>query len=127
VAHNAQSAQALAANLQGLQHDGRIFIVLSMLTDKDIDAVVGYLAPLVDHWFLAPLDVPRAASLSQMQAALLSKKRVEVSAEVTNETVDVFDDVPAAYQAALAASAKEDLIVVCGSFHTVAAVLDEAV
>jgi dihydrofolate synthase/folylpolyglutamate synthase len=98
-----------------------------MLADKDINAVVGHLASLADHWFLAPLDVPRAASLAQLQAALLDEKWNEVTAKVTNETVDVFGDVPAAYRAALAASEKEDLIVVCGSFHTVAAVLGDTV
>ena len=127
VAHNAQSAQALAENLRGLPHAGRIFVVLAMLGDKDIDAVVGHLTSLVDRWYLAPLDVPRAAPLSQLQTALSNKMSSENANEIQDETVNVFEDVPAAHRAALAASEKEDVIVVCGSFHTVAAVLGDTV
>lgn len=118
VAHNAQSAQALAENLRSLSHMGCIRVVLAMLADKDIDAVVGHLKSQVDHWYLAALDVPRAAPLSQLRAAL---------SDVPDESVEVFDDAPAAHRAALAASAKEDVIVVCGSFHTVAAALADTV
>lgn len=119
VAHNAQSAEALAENLRRLSSTGHIRMVLAMLADKDIDAVVEHLAPLVDSWYLAPLDVPRAAPMAQLQAALLNV--------VPAERLAVFDDVSAAHQAALAASEKEDVIVVCGSFHTVAAVLADTV
>ena len=123
VAHNAQSAQALAKNLQALAHTGRIRVVLAMLADKDMAAVVGHLKSQVDYWYLAPLDVPRGASLVQLQAALLH----EGTKEARDETVNVFENVPAARRAALAASEKEDVIVVCGSFHTVAAVLADTV
>lgn len=119
VAHNAQSAQALVENLRGLPRAGRIVVVLAMLADKDIDAVVGHLAAVVDRWYLASLTVPRAASGEQLQAA--------VQARVPAEVVELFDTVQAAHQAALVASEKEDVIVVCGSFHTVAAVLADTV
>ncbi|MDT8384097.1 MAG: bifunctional tetrahydrofolate synthase/dihydrofolate synthase [Gammaproteobacteria bacterium] len=115
VAHNAQSAQALAENLRCLPRAGRTRVVLAMLTDKDIASVVGHLTALVDVWYLAPLDVPRAAPLSQLQAAF------------GDETTEVFASVTAAHRAALAASEPQDLVVVCGSFHTVAAVLGDTV
>lgn len=115
VAHNAQSAQALAENLRSVPRTGRTRVVLAMLTDKDIASVVGHLTALVDAWYLAPLDVPRAAPLSQLQAAF------------GDETTEVFASVTAAHRAALAASEPQDLVVVCGSFHTVAAVLGDTV
>jgi dihydrofolate synthase/folylpolyglutamate synthase len=127
VAHNAQSAQALAENLRRLPRRGRIHMVFSMLADKDIAAVTTHLKPLVDCWYLAPLEVPRAAPLSQLQTAL------------QGEVVKIFDSVFLAYNAAYNAAYKaadgvvdessenEDLIVVCGSFHTVAAVLGDTV
>jgi dihydrofolate synthase/folylpolyglutamate synthase len=123
VAHNAQSAQALAENLQRLPCRGRTHMVFSMLADKDIATVTAHLKPLVDCWYLAPLEVPRAASLPQLQAAL------------QGEVVTVFDNVVLAYKAAyqaacnaaLETSENEDRIVVCGSFHTVAAVLGDTV
>lgn len=124
VAHNAQSAQALANNLLCQDCQGRTFAVLGMLADKDIDAVVEQLCSVVDHWYLAPLPVPRAAPVGQLQAALLARPTETATRSVS---IDIFNDVAAAYQAALAAGAAEDRIVVTGSFYTVAAVLGEAV
>ena len=102
-----------------------------MLGDKDVDAVVGHLVSVVDRWYIAPLNVPRAAPISQLQTALsnrmLNVEGGEGTVEVLDETVHVFENVPAAHHAALAASKNEDVIVVCGSFHTVAAILNETV
>jgi len=124
VAHNAQSARALADNLARQDCQGRTFAVLGMLADKDIDTVVAQLRSVVDCWYLVPLPVPRSASVEQLHAALLAGA-TETAA--SNVSIDIFDDVATAYQAALAASTAEDRIVVTGSFYTVAAVLDEAV
>ena len=124
VAHNAQSALALADNLARQDCQGRTFAVLGMLADKDIDTIVAQLRPMVDHWYLSPLPVPRSASVEQLHAALLGEP---TETSVSNAAIDIFDNVEAAYQAALAASTAEDRIVVTGSFYTVAAVLGKAV
>ncbi|MCF6258610.1 MAG: bifunctional tetrahydrofolate synthase/dihydrofolate synthase [Gammaproteobacteria bacterium] len=124
VAHNAQSALALADNLARQDCRGRTLAVLGMLADKDIDTIVAQLRPIVDHWYLSPLPVPRSASVEQLHAALLGGP---TETSVSNAAIDIFDNVAAAYQAALAASTAEDRIVVTGSFYTVAAVLGEAV
>ncbi|MCF6337032.1 MAG: bifunctional tetrahydrofolate synthase/dihydrofolate synthase [Gammaproteobacteria bacterium] len=124
VAHNAQSARALADNLVRQDCQGRTFAVLGMLADKDIDTVVAQLRWVVDYWYLAPLPVPRSASAEQLRAALLAGP---AEIPVGNVSIDIFVDVAEAYQAALAASTAKDCIVVTGSFYTVAAVLDEAV
>ncbi len=124
VAHNAQSALALADNLVRQDCQGRTFAVLGMLADKDIDTIVAQLRPVVDRWYLSPLPVPRSASVEQLHAALLAGV---TEMAIRNVSVEIFDDVAAAYQAALVASTAKDRIVVTGSFYTVAAVLDEAV
>ncbi len=90
--------------------------VFSMLSDKDVDSVVKLLKNTVLKWKIAPLTVPRAASLEQLQTAL------------QHETVEQFDCVQAAFQSALAETNNNQLILVCGSFHTLEAVweyLDE--
>lgn len=120
VAHNEQSARALAKNLMRAEFAGQTHVVLSLLADKDIHAVVMQLRPLVNHWYLAPLPVPRATSVVQLNAAL-----ADVSVPV--ESIKTFDDVSTAFKAALATSAVQDRIVVTGSFYTVAAVLGETV
>ncbi len=133
VAHNAQSAQALADNLARQACPGRTLAVLGMLADKDISAVLAALAPQVDDWYLAPLPVPRSATVGQLRAALVGvSAHVSTQVSANDATIPVaaiktFDDVAAAYQAALAASSTQDRIVVTGSFYTVAAVLGEAV
>lgn len=111
VAHNAQSARALAENLTHRPCAGRTRLVLAMLDDKDIEAVIACLRPCVDDWYLASLAVPRAAPVARLQQAL------------AGQPVAVFDTVPAAHAAALAASSATDRVVVAGSFYTVAAVL----
>jgi dihydrofolate synthase/folylpolyglutamate synthase len=125
VAHNEQSARALAKNLSQAEHSGQTYTIFAMLADKDIRAVVAQLGPLVNHWYLAPLPVPRAASVAQLQSALADES-IPVDA-MPSDSIRIFDDVNAAFQAALAASTAQDRIVVTGSFYTVAAVLGETV
>jgi dihydrofolate synthase/folylpolyglutamate synthase len=111
VAHNVQSAAALAENLAQRPCAGRTRLVLAMLADKDIEAVIDRLRPCVDDWYLAPLAVPRAAPVERLQQAL------------AGQSPTVFDSVAAAHAAALAESEPGDRVVVAGSFYTVAAVL----
>lgn len=84
--------------------------IFSMLSDKDINSVVKLLKNTVLQWKIAPLTVPRAASMEQLQAAL------------QGETVEQFNCVQAAFQSALADTKNNQLILVCGSFHTLEAV-----
>jgi dihydrofolate synthase / folylpolyglutamate synthase len=121
VAHNAQSAHVLADNLLQQGCEGRTLAVLGMLADKDINAVLEQLVPVVDVWYVAPLPAGRSASAAQLRTTLLALG-VEKHA-----SIESFDDVSDAYQAALAISAAPDRIVVTGSFYTVAAVLGKAV
>ncbi len=115
VAHNPQSARVLADNLARQPCVGNTRAVLAMLADKDMAALADNLRGQVDHWYLAPLDVPRGATVTQLQAAL---------GDVVSSG---FDSVPAALAAARQASTPEDRIVVLGSFYTVAAALAQTV
>lgn len=115
VAHNPQAARTLAENLSRIPCEGKTRAVLAMLADKDIPGVVCQLCHLVDVWYLAPLNVPRAASLSQMESALRGHE------------IQRFETPVEAYQAAQRESKAQDRIVVFGSFYTVAAALSEAV
>ncbi len=111
VAHNPQASRALADNLSTLRPGGRVHAVIAMLEDKDVAAVQAALSPSVDGWFLAGLDVPRGLSgLSLMQ-------RFPGGSDVRG----VFGDVGEALAAARRDSTPEDLVLVFGSFYTVAA------
>jgi len=111
VAHNPHAASYLAGRLAALPHEGRVLAVIGMLHDKDIAGTLDCLAPVVNSWYCAPLEGPRGASAEQLIQHLGQGHQ--------------FNQVADAWRAALADAAVEDTILVCGSFHTVAHVMEE--
>ena len=108
VAHNAESATYLATQLSKLKGERRCIAVVGMLKDKDIAASLAPLQPLVDTWYLASLAGPRGASASELAG-------YQAGGE--------FDSVIAALTAAQHHADEHDMIIVFGSFFTVADVL----
>ena len=87
-----------------------IHAVFSMLEDKDIEGVVTQLTNTVKQWYIAPLYVARAAPLQRLQQAL------------TGQAVVVSENVQDSFKLALQNVKENQLILVCGSFHTLEAV-----
>ena len=87
-----------------------VMSVFSMLADKDINSVVKVLKETVSTWKIAPLTAPRAAEIAQLDEAL------------QGETVQHFESVQLAFKSALNETKNNQLILVCGSFHTLEAV-----
>ncbi|MCV3289818.1 bifunctional tetrahydrofolate synthase/dihydrofolate synthase [Aeromonas media] len=113
VAHNPHSAAYLASQLRQIPCKGKRSAVVGMLKDKDMAGSLAELDGLIDQWFLASLTGPRAATAEQLAAALGDGQG----------SAATFDGVSAAYGAALAASSPDDVVIVFGSFYTVADVL----
>ena len=127
VAHNEQGVEFLLAQLlpfwqQHLSKHGnqagrdlpKIKMLFSMLGDKDIDKVIQRLTQAdlpISDWFIAEIDYPRAASTEQLQGVLTQY--------VDRANIYEFDGLHAATYAVIADSQPQDLIVVCGSFHTI--------
>lgn len=129
VAHNEQGVEFLLAQLLPLwqQHLAKqnsseqvtskpasIKMLFSMLGDKDIDKVVQRLTEAglpISDWFIAEIDYPRAASTEQLQGIL--------SSYVDSAQIHEFQRLSEATDAVINASQPQDLIVVCGSFHTI--------
>ncbi|MEH0873983.1 bifunctional tetrahydrofolate synthase/dihydrofolate synthase [Pectobacterium cacticida] len=114
VAHNPHAAAYLAKRLAELPKAGKIRAVIGMLVDKDIAGTLSHLTPLVDVWYCAPLEGPRGAAAEQIAEHLARSQS--------------FPDVVSAWRQATLDAADRDIIIVCGSFHTVAhvmAALDE--
>ena len=109
VAHNPQAAKSLAHNLQTTPCKGRTIAVFAMLADKDIEGVVNELTPHISAWYLADIHNPRGAKAQDLARQL-------------GNTLNVtqFGSVSSALQAACIDAAKNDRIVVFGSFYTVA-------
>ena len=112
--HNAHGVEFLLKQLRNFleyhKQYSEVVAVFSMLADKDIKAVVDVLTPTVLSWKIAPLNVSRAASLPQITATL------------QGENVQTFENIQEAFQLTLEQSNKNQLILVCGSFHTLEAV-----
>ena len=123
VAHNEQGVSFLLAQLVPLwqQHSdqqenksGTIKMLFSMLGDKDIELVVQNLSAAnlpISEWFIAEIDHPRAATVAQLQNAL--------AVYVEPSHIHVLPDLQQATHAVIDNSQAADLIVVCGSFHTI--------
>lgn len=129
VAHNEQGVEFLLAQLLPLwqQHlatqnscahlsskPANIKMLFSMLGDKDIKKVVQRLTEAglpISDWFIAEIDYPRAASTEQLQGILASY--------VDKAQVHAFKRLSEATAAVMKCSQAQDLIVVCGSFHTI--------
>ncbi len=129
VAHNEQGVAFLLAQLlpfwqqhlakqptdsQTSRAPATIKMLFSMLGDKDIDKVVQRLTDAglpISEWFIAEIDYPRAASTEQLQAILTNY--------VDSAQIHTFNRLSEATWAVINASQPQDLIVVCGSFHTI--------
>ncbi|MGP9545487.1 bifunctional tetrahydrofolate synthase/dihydrofolate synthase [Psychrobacter sp. AOP7-B1-25] len=97
----------------------KIKMLFSMLGDKDIDKVVQRLTQAglpIDDWFIAEIDYPRAATTEQLQDILVEY--------IDNTSIYEFDSLHTATHAMIKASQPQDLIVVCGSFHTIGEALN---
>ncbi|WP_024547442.1 bifunctional tetrahydrofolate synthase/dihydrofolate synthase [Siccibacter turicensis] len=111
VAHNPHAAAYLAQRLAQQPTAGRTLAVVGMLHDKDIAGTLACLEPVVDSWYCAPLDGPRGAKAEELTAHLGKG--------------ELFDSVAAAWQCAMSQASAQDTVLVCGSFHTVAQVMEE--
>ncbi|WP_447592131.1 bifunctional tetrahydrofolate synthase/dihydrofolate synthase [Stenotrophomonas rhizophila] len=114
VGHNPQAARELAAALKAAPVAGRTRAVFAALQDKDAAGVVEALGGQVDDWHLAGLDGARAQSAQALHARLL-----DTAAAAAQQHATVAD----ALEAALAAAAAGDRVLVFGSFHTAAQAL----
>ncbi|MDO5090992.1 MAG: folylpolyglutamate synthase/dihydrofolate synthase family protein [Cardiobacteriaceae bacterium] len=118
VAHNADSAEVLAAHLHTLRaRYPRILILCGMLRDKDQQAVFRTLKPLADQWFLASLPGERGSRAQDLAAQA-------TLAGIPQDTQHPHADVTRALAALDAHAQPGDLRVVMGSFVTVSQVLE---
>ena len=126
VAHNPAAATLLAANLEGLQagHEayGTIAVVLAVMADKDVEEMVSSLESCSDFWYIAQVDEARSMPVSELNERL--KNRAFFQQEKTQ--LECFESVSEAYEKACELNPERGLVVVSGSFFTVASVRDKS-
>ncbi|MDE9590559.1 glutamate ligase domain-containing protein, partial [Xenorhabdus bovienii] len=112
VAHNPHAAGYLVQKLAELPRSSnrKIRGVVGMLSDKDIAGTLACLSQHIDEWYCASLYESRGAE-AEVLAGHLAHPRT-------------FAEVGKAWQQAMEDASEQDVIVVCGSFHTVAHVME---
>ena len=110
VGHNPQATESLAEWLDSKTFE-RLHIVVAMLNDKAPAASLAPFKRFAPQWYLASTHGPRGLSAEKLAAA------------VENTPNCLFPAVTEAYEAARQDAYSEDLILVVGSFHTVADIL----
>jgi len=116
VSHNPAAMELLKKRLKELPCDGKTLAVFSMLGDKDILNSIKNIAEEIDAWFVAPLNTSRSASKEQL---------VEIFSQATIVNATFFSSIHEAYFAAKAYANSGDRIIIFGSFHTVAEVMEK--
>ncbi|MGZ8218198.1 bifunctional tetrahydrofolate synthase/dihydrofolate synthase [Methylomagnum sp.] len=118
VAHNPQAVGVLAGHLRRQFAGRRIHAVFAVMRDKDIAGILDNIHDLVDAWYLAPLQMTRAAPAEQLREILAQRGITSVE--------HGFPDVPAAFASARRHTQENDLILVFGSFFLVSEYLAHA-
>ncbi|HEV8420197.1 MAG TPA: folylpolyglutamate synthase/dihydrofolate synthase family protein, partial [Actinomycetota bacterium] len=110
-AHNPDAAEALVIAIQEAFQWDRLHLVMAMFGDKDVETVAGLVAALADRAYVTVNGSPRSAPAERVAEALRESGMSEL---------ETFASVAEAVAAARDAAAVEDLILVTGSFYTVA-------
>jgi dihydrofolate synthase/folylpolyglutamate synthase len=118
VAHNPAAAHTLAAQLAARKGGGRTIAVCGVLSDKDVEGIVGELRSSFDAWVIVGLQGARALAPEALAARV---RNVGANVEA------VATDVAAGCLAAEALAQAGDRIVVFGSFLTVGPALGRLV
>lgn len=107
VAHNEDGIRQVINHLQRLRF-GRLFIIIGMVRDKEINSVLSLL-PKDAHYFFSQASLPRALPANELMQLAVSK----------GLTGEIIPDVNDALKKAMSIAVQEDLILVCGSIFLV--------
>ena len=113
VAHNPESARYLALKLASYKDKGfKIHALVAMLADKDKAGVLKEVSHVIDHWSLTSLHIPRGDNVENMAAALQTIPHTG--------THKRYDSVHEALNVIMPTQQSDTLLIVFGSFFTVA-------
>lgn len=124
VAHNPHAAATLAQNLDNMGFHRFTYAVFGAMQDKDIDGVIAHLKERIDHWCLADLPLPRAASAQAIAEKLAAAGIRHGDGPDAESSIACFATPAEAYANAMKRAGENDRIAVFGSFLTVAGVME---
>lgn len=111
VGHNPHAARYLSERLQAVKK-AKIFAIFSCLEDKELSGIVQPLREVIDEWHCVGLDCWRGQSGQAVFDKLVNA--------LPNATACVYENVDAIAPILFEQAEEQDIILVFGSFHTVA-------
>ncbi len=114
VAHNADSVQCLAQLVSEMKSSGQVHALVGMMRDKALAESLQPMRELVDHWYIVKAPVERAAETAQLAAIIGTFPAVSSTC---------FEQIAVAFSEMQLQAKKGDILLVFGSFYTVAAIL----
>lgn len=115
VGHNKDGIKEIISHLQQYYPKRQTHFIMGFVNDKDVSSVLG-LFPKEGKYYFSNAHIPRAMPHQELRALAAEK----------NIFGESFDDVNEAIRSALNNAAKEDVVIVCGSFFVVAEVDESA-
>lgn len=117
VGHNPHAARYLSQQLSAIKSSsnpitGKIYAVFGVLADKDLSGIVTPLSDVIDQWHCAGLQGERGQSGESVCEQLHNV--------LPTSNATAYIDVIQASRAVFQQATEQDLIIVFGSFHTVA-------
>lgn len=109
-AHNIDGVASLKKSLEEQITYHKLILVIGILGDKDLEAMLGEIVPLVDRLIITRPESPRAAPPERV--ALVAKNYT--SGEIVLE-----ESIPEAVKLALSLAGEGDLVLVSGSLYTI--------
>lgn len=116
VAHNPEAGRYLAAWI-ARQKATKVHCVCAMLADKDSASTLDVIKPYVDQWYLGSLTCARGASATQLSLSL-----GDIKAKLHESVIEAL--IAAELSVSQSDISEDELIIVFGSFFTVAQVLE---
>ena len=114
VAHNPAAAEVLSHTLTQAAPGTATIAIVAMLADKDVERIAASLDPHIDLWIATAADSHRSIPPRELARRI---------ANTSDRPCLVADDLDAALQSARRAAARNDNILVTGSFYVVGPVL----
>lgn len=107
-AHNPAGAEVLSRAIGELEFS-RLYLVLGIMADKEVEGIISYLAPLANEVILSRPKYERASKASDL---LFFAKRYNINSQA-------FEDLREAIDYARSKAGSKDLILISGSLFTV--------
>ena len=114
-AHNEEGMRVLINNLEVLFPDKKIFFVLAILRDKNLEQIIKDVCSVSYKIYISKNKSTRAAEIED---------QVEIVKQI-HKNFETVMDVVEAVEKALSEAGKEDIIIISGSLYTISEVLKE--